>query len=245
MKNVADSAVCQKCGLPYSPRSNISKRCDDCCTYACKWCGITFYSRRDRAVRFCSIACTNAWQETAKEEARQRTLRVRGSGEIRRCKTCLAPFYVPGWRLKRVVKYCSHACRDYPTDGRGINRTLRFPANKAANRLEAAGRLLLESLGIAFAEQQVIGGKFVVDVLIAVAETVIQWDGDFWHANPAIYPGNLHAIQQANTKRDRACNAYLAKCGYRVLRFWECDVHGRPSWVASEIARALASSAKT
>jgi very-short-patch-repair endonuclease len=245
--NVATQKTCARCGQPFTPRSNVAKWCDACCTYTCIQCGKSFTSRRNRQIRFCSVDCTNTWQDShgAKEAARQRTITLRGSGTAQRCKTCGELFYVPGWRLHRAVKYCSHACRDYPADMKGINRVLRFPARPKANRLEAAGRAILDNLGVAYAEQQVIGGKFVVDVLLGDARTVIQWDGDFWHANPAVYPEATHAIQQVNVRRDRQCDAYLSKCGYRVLRFWESDVHQRPSWVAVEIARALASSAST
>ncbi len=145
-----------------------------------------------------------------------------------------------------MIKYCQHACRNYHEDMKGINRVLRFPAAKEANGLELAGRKILAAILKAdqWAEQQVIAGKFIVDALIPSARLVIQWDGDFWHGNPAMY-ADFWPIQDANRKRDVACNAYLAKCGYRVLRFWESDVHDRPSWVSAEIERALASSART
>lgn len=247
MKNVADQAVCRRCGKTYSPRSNFAKWCDSCCTFTCKWCGKTFRSRRNRAIRFCSLDCTNAWQETAKEEARQRTIRIRGSGQILKCLTCQQPFYAPGHRMRNgMIKYCQHACRNYHEDMKGINRVLRFPAVKEANKLELAGREILAGIlePGQWAEQQVIAGKFVVDVLIPSDHLVIQWDGDFWHGNPTLY-ANFWPIQEANRNRDRSCNAYLTKCGYRVMRFWENDVHDRPFWVSAEIERALASSART
>jgi very-short-patch-repair endonuclease len=247
MKTVTDrSKTCEKCGQPFLPRSNSARRCDACCTYTCRHCGKEFVSRRRRTIAFCSVECTNAWQETAaaKERARRNTINTRGSGVVQRCITCGESFYVPGWRIKRTVKYCCHACRNYHADMKGINRTLRFPANKEANRLEAAGRVILDTLGVPFVEQQVIGGKFVVDALLPEHRVIIQWDGDFWHANPALF-STLHPIQQTNTARDRSCNAYLAKCGYTVLRFWETDVHSTPSTVADAIRECLASSSST
>lgn len=247
MNNVTSKPrPCEKCGQPFLPRSNIARRCDACCTYTCRHCGKSFVSRRRRAIAFCSVECTNAWQNTsaAREKARRTTISTRGSGVVQECVTCGEPFYVPGWRLKRTVKYCQHACRDYHADMQGINRVLRFPAHKEANTLEAAGRAILDSIGVPYSEQEVIGGKFVVDALLPEHRIIIQWDGDFWHANPAVY-SSLHPIQQSNVNRDRACNAYLAKCGYTVLRFWETEVHASPSTVAEAIRECLASSSST
>lgn len=111
--------------------------------------------------------------------------------------------------------------------------------------IEIEGRAILESLCVSFDEQVAINGKFVVDALIPSARLVIQWDGDFWHGNPALYPELQHAIQQTNVRHDRQCNAYLSKCGYQVMRFWETDIHSRRSWVVSAIEAALASSDST
>jgi G:T-mismatch repair DNA endonuclease (very short patch repair protein) len=213
-------ATCSRCQGQFEPRSNFAKWCDACCTYRCCWCGQQFTSRRNRNVRFCSLVCTNAWQDTAKEEARQRTLAIRGRGHVQRCVTCGETFYVPGWRLDRGdAKYCSHGCRNYREDMKGINRVLRFPARNGLNGLESAGKAILYAIGVSHLDQEVIGGKFVVDVLIPDRRIVIQWDGDFWHGNPAVYPA-LTPIQATNAKRDKACNAYLAKCGYQVLIGW-------------------------
>jgi len=127
----------------------------------------------------------------------------------------------------------------------GINRVLRFPAIKGANTLERAGRAILDSIGCLYVEQHVIGGKFVVDALLTDHNIIVQWDGDFWHGNPSIYPNAPYPIQQSNMKRDKSADAYMVKCGYRVLRFWETDVHSSPSTVASAIVRALLNSDKT
>ena len=233
----------------FQPRSNFARKCEACCTFICERCRQPFISRRGRPTRFCSLTCTNLWQDEpeAREQARQQSITVLGRGEMRRCPTCHEMFYAPGWKLDNGnAKYCSHPCRDYSADLKGINRVLRIPPRKQVNRLEAAGHTILEALGIPYLEQQIIGGKFVVDVLIPSARLVIQWDGDFWHANPKIYPALfLTKIQAMNFARDLSCNRYLAKCGYRVLRFWESDVHARPSWVSREIRRAFANSSST
>lgn len=250
MRNVAESATCSKCATAFAPLSNRAKYCPSCSTHTCEHCRRQFVKppQAGRVLRFCSPDCLNAWQSTpeGREAGRARTLKARGNGVTIICRTCHEPFYVNKHRAERYnTSACSSACRDRQAEQEGIERVLRFPKRAEANRLEAAGRALLDAIRASYQEQQVIGGKFVVDVLIPDRRIVIQWDGDFWHANPAIYPEPAFDIQRANVARDRACNAYLTKCGYRVLRFWETDVHARPSWVSGEITRALAISEST
>jgi len=102
--------------------------------------------------------------------------------------------------------------------------------------LEVRGGDILRKIGLEFEEQKLMFNKFVVDVF--VRGVVIQWDGDYWHGNPSIY-SKLSDIQESKKKHDKACNAYLRKCGVKVLRFWEKDVKKRPEWVEKEIKREL------
>lgn len=247
MSNVASTKVCEQCHKSFSPRSNFQQRCDDCCTYTCEWCGRVFVSRRKRKIRFCSLACTNAWQDTpqARDAGRVRTIDKRGSGKVLRCATCGESFYVGGWRLRnRVPKYCCRAHRNYHADMKGINRVLRFPARNGLNTLELAGHAILEQSGFPYAEQQVIGGRFVVDALLPDHRIIVQWDGDFWHGNPSVYTA-LSPIQVVNVRRDKQCDAYAKQCGYTVLRFWESDVHSDPASVLARLCAAIANSDKT
>jgi len=70
----------------------------------------------------------------------------------------------------------------------------------------------LASLGVPFIPQKLMEGKFLVDAYIPGQRLVIEADGDYWHALPRV---------QA---RDRAKNAYLTKCGYRMLRLSETEI---------------------
>ena len=106
------------------------------------------------------------------------------------------------------------------------------------NKLEIAGGDILRGLGIEFEEQVLLFDRFTVDVFVMEYGLVIQWDGDYWHGNPKIF-SSLGDHQKANHARDKSCNAYLRKCGLRVLRFWERDIKRRPEWVTSEIKMVL------
>lgn len=270
--------MCSICGKTYQPNSSRQQRCDECRTKPCEWCGKPFTDmagRAGRRLRFCSVECTNAWQQSpqGREQHRQQKMEERGNGETITCATCGKAFYRIASRLNVGHAYCSQECRRLrvelvcpvcgktfrrpPSDLRTVNycsddcrntgtmeRTANGEIYCRATSLEVAGRAILNALRLPYREQQVIGGKFTVDAVLTEHPVIIQWDGDFWHGNPA-KGEHLTAIQQTNIARDRKCNAYLRKCGYAVLRFWESDVHSRPSWVADEIRRALPNSANT
>ena len=103
-----------------------------------------------------------------------------------------------------------------------------------------AGNRILKDMGLKFEEQVLLFGKFTVDVYLRDRGLVIQWDGDYWHGNPRIYR-ILNDMQKAKKKHDRACNAYLKRCGMKVFRFWESDVKRRPEIVAMKISKVTAS----
>jgi DNA mismatch endonuclease (patch repair protein) len=221
---------------------------------------------------FCSVACTNAWQRSDDEKARKRSvfLRLRGRGKMLTCEMCGKRFYAPMCRVKNYnVRFCSSACRSRtatktcPVCGKQFTRPLsgfrggnstcsrRCRAlwnvaygKKSNTSLEVAGNAILDRIGIAYVKQQIVGNRFVVDALFPLNGLIVQWDGDFWHGNPATN-ATLTPIQKQNVGRDKRCNAYLAACGYRVLRFWESDVHGNPPSVESAVRSALDNSAKT
>ena len=271
--------ICEKCKLLFTPNSGMAKICSSCRIYICKFCGKNFTSYRNRKITFCSLDCTNKWQETnkAKEKDRKNTLLKRGSGKIKTCITCNKQFYSPGWYMKKAnVKYCSRRCRklaieiNCPICNKKFTRppsdiktsknnycsrecaTAGILKNRIKNKLikptklEIAGCEILKTITLNFKEQFLINNKFIVDVLVENKNIIIQWDGDFWHSNPKFYDkNNLSKIQQINMKRDKSCNAYLKKCGYKIIRFWEYDVHNNKSYVSSEILKVLESSSKT
>jgi len=57
---------CEKCGKPIKNLSPRIKRCIECCTFACKYCGKEFFVRKfsDRTPKYCSKECRNKDIET-------------------------------------------------------------------------------------------------------------------------------------------------------------------------------------
>jgi very-short-patch-repair endonuclease len=58
--------------------------------------------------------------------------------------------------------------------------------------------------GIIFETQKIINGRFIVDAYIPSLNLVIEADGKYWHT---------------------AENAYLTKCGYKLLRLTEEEIN--------------------
>lgn len=70
----------------------------------------------------------------------------------------------------------------------------------------------LKKRDVRFEQQKIINGRFLVDFYIPSRNTIIECDGDFWHS--------LDRVK----KKDKSENAYLKKCGYRLLRWKGKDI---------------------
>lgn len=113
---------------------------------------------------------------------------------------------------------------------------------QAPNKVERAGYALLDRLGVPYERQYLIADKFCVDAYIPSARLVVQFDGDYWHGNPALYP-TLDARQRKRMQLDRSQDAYMASCTYRVVRFWASTLAAEPEGVVATL-RAFLTGAK-
>lgn len=237
--------TCCKCGTVFS-RNKKAKYCSRACSslarrsggvVQCKSCGIDIYLTKNRMHRgtkenFCSKECHDKWQGREK---------VRLS-----CKVCGNEIVVSPTYANR--KYCSIKCRNACQDFKRecwIKNNLELQKKKPT-RLELAGRAILDEIGLGYTEQVLIGGKFVVDVVIEGQNIVIQWDGDYWHgfraANDNIAPDRRVAKRMA---LDRSQDAYMAASGMTVLRFWEHEVFSSPALVRDRIIQATTGEERT
>ena len=98
---------------------------------------------------------------------------------------------------------------------------------KGLNKLELAGRAILQDMGIEFKEQELMFNKFLIDVVIPKKKLIIQWDGDYWHSIPK------------RKKLDQSQDAYMTKCGYKVLRIPEHEIKNDRDKVYADITRAI------
>lgn len=101
-------------------------------------------------------------------------------------------------------------------------------------------RSLLQGLGVSFVEQAILG-PYTVDFLIPDSRLVVQADGDYWHANPEVYPNddNLSKSQQKQRRLDASCNSLIRNKGYVLVRLWESDLHQNQEKCAEILCEAL------
>lgn len=237
--------ACEQCGKRfYIPKSQENTRfCSVECFHThgkdpmphtkngkdkiCEWCGQKFYVPKVRlAARFCSSNCLNDWQ---------------GRNKITlTCKTCDNSYRVSPSRIKfDNPTYCSLECRDNDPDRKAmlLDMNVRQQSLKP-NKLEKLGYSILDNLGISYYRQYVIANKFCVDAFIPSKNTIIQFDGDYWHGHPVKFP-NPDKRQLKRMALDKSQDAYMKKCGYTIIRVWEAELKHSPETVQRQLARAL------
>jgi very-short-patch-repair endonuclease len=190
-------------------------------TINCVWCNKKVYKSKCFLSKhkhlFCSLLCANKYQKRNKLKFI--------------CKTCNKTFY---WSKSRITqanpKYCSIKCRNKDTNHMitcGLNSTIIQQNNKGLNKLELGGRKILKKIGLQFEEQVLMFDKFLVDVLIKDKKIIIQWDGYYWHSK---------------IKRellDKSQDAYLKKCGYKVIRITDKQIKENEVEVYDYIKRTV------
>jgi very-short-patch-repair endonuclease len=90
--------------------------------------------------------------------------------------------------------------------------------------IERIMRGLLENESITFEAQfKVPNSRYRADFYLDEYNIIIECDGDYWHANPQMFPdpteSQLKVIQKDSNK-----NAFYRNAGYVVFRFWENDI---------------------
>lgn len=224
MKNGIREFICVGCGkLVRKSCTKTVKYCSPECYHehreykpkktgeykTCVSCGERFYvplCRTSKAIT-CSVDCANEYQ------SRNKVHLV--------CDTCKKEFVrSPSFKSQ---KYCSIECRNKSKEFRkrlvkmNADQNMNFP-----NKFETAAYKLLSDLQIDFIPQHIVGDKFTVDAFIPTTNTVIQFDGDYWHGNPVMYP-NPDKRQRKRMALDVSQDAYMAKSGIRVVRIWQSD----------------------
>ena len=104
---------------------------------------------------------------------------------------------------------------------RDVARELRSTMTDAEQRLWHYLRLR-QLAGHRFRRQCPVG-PYIADFACLERRLIVELDGG----------------QHAGSAQDRCRDAYLHRCGFRVLRFWNNFVFDNPEGVLSEIDRAL------
>ena len=168
-------------------------------------------------INFCSKKCANKYQ---------------GRNKVKfTCKICGERFYMSYSTVQgRNPTYCDWSCRVKDKEHILKNATAGNVAQqnkKGLNNLELAGQKILKETGVEFQEQVLMFNKFLVDVLIPNKNVIIQWDGEYWHTKPK------------RVLLDKSQDAYLRKCGYKVLRITDKEIKNNIKEVYGNIKRTI------
>jgi len=126
--------------------------------------------------------------------------------------------------------YCSWTCRLKDKEHikkNAIKGNLVQQHKKGLNKLELAGRKILQELEIEFNEQVLMYDKFLVDVLLKNIPVIIQWDGIYWHSKPR------------RKALDKSQDKYLQKCGYKVIRITDMQIKNNKGYVYDYIRKTI------
>lgn len=183
----------------------------------CGHCNTMIYVRAGalKEKNFCSWKCANDYQSRNKLKFI--------------CKTCKKDFFWSKSRIKdHNPTFCSIECRNVDEDwykNAVIQGNMVQQHKKGLNKIELLGRTILEDIGFEYQEQILIADKFLVDVYLPKYNIVIQWDGEYWHGHPSKLKDNIPDHRQAKRmKLDISQDAYMKKCGFTVIRFWESEI---------------------
>lgn len=270
-KGGPDKHKCLVCGAafevsPYQTKRGFGKFCSKKCAgearrnkvkAVCILCGTEFLVVPSKLAagegKYCSRDCFH--KAHGMQQSGDNNPFWKGGPENRTCETCGIEFPIGRGRVGRTPsRFCSYDCywifmkRDAQVKERMA--VVRAEAEtKYPTSLETLGYSILDSIGADYTKQCRVANKFLVDAFVPAHNLVIQFDGDYWHGNPAKYrraeeQGSdtrkpLNQIQKGNMKKDKGQNAYLRKCGYLLLRFWESEVKQNPEEVRLRILDAL------
>ena len=187
----------------------------------CDYCGKETYKYKchleNYKNHFCSLVCANKYQ------GRNKLTFI--------CKICGRQFE---WSKSRIgyanPLYCSWECRLKDKEHirkNAINGNLIQQNKKGLNKLELAGRKILQDLGIKFNEQVLMFDKFLVDILLKNKKIVIQWDGIYWHN------------KSKRKALDKSQDAYMKKCGYQVIRITDTQIKNNLQEVYGYLKRTI------
>lgn len=110
--------------------------------------------------------------------------------------------------------------------------------HRGQSSLEQAASAVLDQAGIPYIRELVIGGKFPVDFYVPGYKLILQFDGDYWHANPRLYSAPTEQ-QRAKRQRDSAQDAYFHAAGFKVVRLWESDFYADQAAAVARIRAAM------
>lgn len=125
-------------------------------------------------------------------------------------------------------KYCSIKCRNESGDfNEHLHNINVIQQNGKETSIEKIGYKILKEAGINFVKQKSMFKKFCVDAYLPDINTVVQFDGDYWHGNPDKFK-DLDKRQRKRVALDNSQDAYMKKAGVNVVRVWGSELRDSP-----------------
>jgi DNA mismatch endonuclease (patch repair protein) len=119
---------------------------------------------------------------------------------------------------------------------------------RAVRQIHTPGELRLRSalwrVGLRYRTHRLVG-KAKPDLVFRNSKVVVFVDGCFWHGCPVHYKAPVNNADfwrrrlETNRARDRRNDEDLTRQGWRVLRYWECDLRRRLDATIEEIRDAV------
>ena len=128
---------------------------------------------------------------------------------------------------KRIREICSSGAR------RALKKTQKPSTEKKIKQVLENKRISFTTQFTIFNESKTDDRiRFVYDFLLPDSKTIIEVNGDYWHANPSIYSGDeviSYPSGLAKAKdiweRDNRKTSFAIEKGYSVITIWEYDIN--------------------
>lgn len=118
-------------------------------------------------------------------------------------------------------------------------RKPRTAATVGTSMAEKEFKAFINSIGVQVDEQFQILYKFY-DFIVKDLKLIIEFDGDYWHCNPAVYPnGPENKMQKAAITNDRYKTGLAEGRGYTLVRVWEKEFNEDKPAVEARILEAI------
>lgn len=118
------------------------------------------------------------------------------------------------------------------------NPARKKPGGFSPTKIELHVARLLEELDIEY-EPEYAFDNFYYDFRIRGTSLLIEVNGDYWHANPLVYPCKkmINETQKKNVRRDHYKRRVAREHGFYVLYVWEYDLKNSPENVIITLER--------
>lgn len=226
IKKEQNNFCCLQCQKEYLHKQRFEIR-------ECEICGNQFEVSKLSSQRFCSVECQKKWQSTIVKE-----LNPNFKSILIECSYCGKMHYVKPYKFNEQEHFfCSVECRqawyaeiysqtdEYREQSR--QRVLeQLKDGKFGINTEPQKRVndLLDLLKIDYIREESFE-FFAVDNYLPLYNLIIEVQGDYWHANPIVFPDKLNETQCERIYRDKAKHSYLKnKYNIDILYLWEHDI---------------------